>query len=657
MENFTSLTLSLPLVRAIADLGYEKPSPIQAQTLPILLGKPTDFIGLAATGTGKTAAFSIPMLEKLDPTKKFVQALIMCPTRELVLQVAGQVNLLGKHMGVQALPIYGGAGYDEQLRGLKRGAQVVVGTPGRMIDHIQRGTLKLDGVQIAVLDEADEMISMGFREDMETILSATSRETSNIWLFSATMSSMVRKVADQFLRDPQSVQVNRGEMLSSTVKQQFVMTQEKNKAEVLCKLIDAADEFYGLVFCQTKALVVELTKYMTERGYKADNLHGDKSQAAREVTLRDFRARRVQILVCTDVAARGLDVKDVTHVMNFSIPRELDNYVHRIGRTARSGKEGVAISLVTPSHRYLLNRIEKMTKSLFDEIQVPTRKALGTKKVAQAFVKLEAQNNFNRAVDLLDETMKATLSAMTSEEVAGRFLVMMHPEIFSEQMQVAMSRPQQEPRDRDMDRDSRPRRSSPRSSDRRPSYGSSYGGGSGGGSGGERRGGSGGGGGGGSYKRDVRSDDRDSRGPREDKPWSRPAKAASAVETEQPYPKFKPKAPRIDKVVTKEEASDRPRFKTDKPKAAAARPSSAQDSDGASDSKKTFRPYRAPRSEKANTVAKESKPVGRKGSLARAPGSKWQADNKSSKKKGGNYPPRRKVLGYSRDSSKVDKGS
>lgn len=440
MESFEQLNLSSPIRRAVTELGYEKPSPIQSQALPILLGDNTDFIGLAATGTGKTAAFSLPLLEKLDTDVRATQALILCPTRELSLQVAGQVNLLGKYLGVHALPIYGGSGYEDQLRGLKKGAMVVVGTPGRIIDHIERGTLKLDKVKTVVLDESDEMISMGFREAMETILENVPKEKSNIWLFSATMSPAVRKVADQFLTDPQSVQVNRTEMLSAGVEQYFYMTQEKNKPEVLCKLVDAAEEFYGVVFCQTKTLVVDLVRYLSERQYKVDCLHGDMSQSARETAMKAFRERRVRILVCTDVASRGLDVKDITHVINYSLPRELDSYVHRIGRTARSGKTGLAMSLVTPSHRHLISKIERMTKSKMNEGTIPTRKAIGIKKISQLLGTFTEQQHHVRAMELMDDTWKEAVAEMSSEEVAARFLSMMFPFVFAEKERPPMER-------------------------------------------------------------------------------------------------------------------------------------------------------------------------------------------------------------------------
>lgn len=439
LKSFSELSLKPELAQAITDLGYTEPTPIQAETLPILLGEPTDFMGLAATGTGKTAAFSIPMLEKIDASKKKVQALILCPTRELAIQVAGQITLLGKKMGVKALPVYGGAGYGDQIYGLKHGANVVVGTPGRVIDHLEKGTLNLDHVKLLILDEADEMISMGFKDDIETVLTQIDADASNIWLFSATMSKEVRKIADQYLRDPGLVQVNRTEMLPEQLEQIYYATSESNKPEVLCKLIDAADDFYGLIFCQTKALVVDLTSYLTGRGYRVDCLHGDKDQNARERSMQAFRDRKVTILICTDVACRGLDVKDVTHVINYSIPRELDNYVHRIGRTARSGKKGFAFSLVTPSHRGLVRRIEAMTKSQMVEGKIPTRKEIGAKKVSKILEKLLADENYAKAMDLMNEEFRSAIREMSTDEIAARFLSLSFPEVFAGREEIEES--------------------------------------------------------------------------------------------------------------------------------------------------------------------------------------------------------------------------
>jgi ATP-dependent RNA helicase DeaD len=297
---------------------------------------------------------------------------------------------------------------------------------------MKQGTLNLSGLEVLILDEADEMISMGFKDDLEVILSSAPRETSRIWLFSATMSNEVRRVADEYLQDPQQVQVNRTEVVPDTIDQIYYRAHEGDKPEILCKLIDAADDFYGIIFCQTKALVVDLTQYMKDRGYRTDCLHGDMDQNARERTMQAFRDRKVNVLVCTDVASRGLDVKDITHVINYSIPRELDNYVHRIGRTARSGKTGFAMSLVTPSHRSLIPRIERMTKSKMREGRLPTRKEIGAKKVSKILAKFQEQTAFARATELLSAEWKTTIAGMTNEEIVGRFLSLSFPETFCE---------------------------------------------------------------------------------------------------------------------------------------------------------------------------------------------------------------------------------
>jgi len=433
MKLFSELNLSPEIFSAVSEMGFENPTPIQAQTLPILLGeKRTDFMGLAGTGTGKTVAFGIPMLERIDAKKKSVQALILCPTRELAMQVSKQIDLLGKYKGIRSVPVYGGTGYGDQLYGLRNGGQIVVGTPGRVMDHTKKGSLQLDNLQTVILDEADEMISMGFKEELEAILENVSRETCDFWLFSATMSREVQRVADTYLRKPKLVKLDRDEMLSNKLEQKYYITKEGNKAQILCKLIEAADDFYGLIFCQTKALVGDLTRHLNERGYNSAPLHGDIDQSSRERTMQAFRDRRVKILVCTDVAARGIDVEDITHVINYSIPRELDNYVHRIGRTARGGKAGVALSLVTPSTRGLVDRIERMTKSRMILGKIPSGKEIGMKKVSSLLHGFKISGDYKRAIELLNEEWIETISEMKPEEIAGRFLAVFMPEMLKD---------------------------------------------------------------------------------------------------------------------------------------------------------------------------------------------------------------------------------
>jgi ATP-dependent RNA helicase DeaD len=335
-------------------------------------------------------------------------------------------------MGVRALPIYGGAPYPEQIRGLKQGATIVVGTPGRIVDHMERGTLDFSHLQIVILDEADEMISMGFKEDLELILSSAQGDSTQTWLFSATMGREVKYFSEKFLHSPQQVQINRTEVVPDRIDQIYYRAHEEDKPEIICKLIDAADEFYGIIFCQTKALVADLTQYLNSRGYAVDCLHGDMDQNARERAMNGFRNRRSTILICTDVASRGLDVKDVTHVINYSLPRELDNYVHRIGRTARSGKTGLAMNLVTPSHRGLIARIERVTKSKMREGKLPTRKEIGKKKISALLAKFQNQTNLSRASELLDDSWKSAIETMSREEIVSRFLTLTYSDLFQD---------------------------------------------------------------------------------------------------------------------------------------------------------------------------------------------------------------------------------
>jgi ATP-dependent RNA helicase DeaD len=488
------------------------------------------------------------MLEKIDADAKNVQAVVLCPTRELAIQVSGQLNLLGKHMLIKAIPIYGGASYGDQIRGLKNGAQIVVGTPGRMIDHLEKGTLKLENVRTVVLDEADEMISMGFKEDLETILQKIDKEQCNTWLFSATMSASVRKVSNDYLVDPAKVEINRTEVLPSTVEQIYFMTKESNKPEVLCKLIDAAEDFYGMIFCQTKVLVTELTQYLQDRGYRVDCLHGDKSQDARERTMRSFRERKIKVLICTDVASRGVDVKDISHVVNYSLPRELDNYVHRIGRTARSGKTGIAFSLVTPSHRQLVSRIEHRTKSRMTEGKIPNRKDIGGKKIGQYFATFQEKTGFEKAVQLLDDQWKTALASMTTEEVAGRFLSILVPDVFQVDTEAPrMTRP---PREDNVD--DRPQG---RGGYRNGAPSRSFGGGSSSRGGGYERSDRGG------YDRGDRYADR---GPR--KPYSKPAGGKFGHKREDEPVREEPRAldkSQLEQMLTQEESKatvERPRY-------------------------------------------------------------------------------------------------
>lgn len=369
MTTFLDLHLNKKVYQAISDMGFEEPSPIQAQSIPLILqGK--DVIGQAQTGTGKTAAFGVPLVERAS-SAKHVQALVLTPTRELAIQVAGELRKIARYKRVRTLPIYGGQSIVHQIRALQQGVQIVIGTPGRVIDHLQRGTLKLDQLQTLVLDEADEMLDMGFIDDIEAILKETPQERQTL-LFSATMPPEVLRLSQKYMKNPERVTVNRGEVTVPLIDQVYYKVLERNKLESLCRIMDAEDVPLGIIFCRTKRGVDELTEALIARGYLADGLHGDMSQAQRDRVMKKFRNGEIEMLVATDVAARGIDVDNVTHVINYDIPQDPESYVHRIGRTGRAGKHGLAMTLVTPREFKLLKMIEKETKARIEARDVPS---------------------------------------------------------------------------------------------------------------------------------------------------------------------------------------------------------------------------------------------------------------------------------------------
>ena len=359
---FDELMLDDRLLRAVTDMGFEEPSPIQAQAIPLQM-EGLDIIGQAQTGTGKTAAFGIPLLQKIDPRSKKLQAIALCPTRELAIQVADEIRKLSKYMhGLKILPIYGGQDIVRQIRGLKEGTQIVIGTPGRVMDHMRRGTIKFDRVHTVILDEADEMLNMGFLEDMETILSQLPEERQTV-MFSATMPGAIAQIAKKFQKDPKIVKVVKKELTVPKVTQYYYEVKPKNKVEVMCRLLDMYAPKLSVVFCNTKKQVDELVQALQGRGYFAEGLHGDLKQVQRDRVMKGFRTGRTEILVATDVAARGIDVDDVEAVFNYDIPQDDEYYVHRIGRTGRAGREGMAFSLVVGKEVYKLRDIQRYCKT------------------------------------------------------------------------------------------------------------------------------------------------------------------------------------------------------------------------------------------------------------------------------------------------------
>ncbi|MEZ0375278.1 MAG: DEAD/DEAH box helicase, partial [Candidatus Sericytochromatia bacterium] len=454
VEDFDELELKAPLRRAIKALGFKVPTPIQAQALPVLLGEPVDFIGQAMTGTGKTATYGLPILQNVKPGKRALQALILTPTRELALQISQQLEQLGQNLDLEVLPIYGGADHGAQLRGLQQGTPVAVATPGRLLEHIRRGTVSLDTLNTLVLDEADQMMSLGFREEVEAILAKRPPKRCRIWMFSATLSKEVRQIAEKWLRDPKMVLLNAAKDLPPDLRQEFFATQESNKPEVLSKLLDAESP-YGLIFCQTKSLASELTTYLAVRGYPVACLHGDKDQHAREAALTAFREHEVELLVCTDVAARGLDIPEVTHVINYSLPRESDVYLHRVGRTARSGKAGKVLNLISPTQRGQIRHLQDVLGTEIPEGQIPSRRELGAKKLDALLARFLTQDPY-RAMDLLTPDWIEALGEISRRELAGRFISLLMPEIFGQEpasKQVLGKRPLEEVEDDENDED------------------------------------------------------------------------------------------------------------------------------------------------------------------------------------------------------------
>ena len=402
---FDELNLDAKILRAVTDMGFEAVSPIQAKAIPLEIeGK--DIIGQAQTGTGKTAAFGIPLLQKIDPKNKKLQAVVLCPTRELAIQVADEIRSLAKYMhGIKVLPIYGGQEIVKQIRSLKDGVQVIIGTPGRVMDHMRRKTIKFGQVHTVVLDEADEMLNMGFLEDMETILSELPEERQTV-MFSATMPAAIAEIAKKFQKEPEIVKVVKKDLTVPKVTQYYYEVKPKNKIEVMCRLLDMYAPKLSVVFCNTKRQVDELVLALQGRGYFAEGLHGDLKQMQRDRVMNGFRKGRTDILVATDVAARGIDVDDVEAVFNYDIPQDEEYYVHRIGRTGRAGREGKAFSLVVGKEVYKLRDIQRYCKTKIVPQPIPSIDDVTEIKADKILCQAEEllqDSDMNRLIDIIEK--------------------------------------------------------------------------------------------------------------------------------------------------------------------------------------------------------------------------------------------------------------
>jgi ATP-dependent RNA helicase DeaD len=386
VTSFEDLHIEPKILKALQDMGFEEPSPIQKGAIPLAL-KGEDIIGQAQTGTGKTAAFGIPIIQSLNEKDRHVQALVMSPTRELCIQVAEEIGKIGRTKRVRVLPVYGGQPIERQIRSLRNGVQVVIGTPGRLLDHLHRGTIKLDHVRFLVLDEADEMLDMGFIEDIENIIKQVPSERQTM-LFSATMPRPILSISKKYMRAPKLVAIHKEIITAPTIAQYYYETRDK--VDGLCRILDTTDNFKMIIFCRTKKGVDELVIALATRGYEAEGLHGDLSQSQRDRVMKKFRHNEVDILVATDVAARGLDIDNITHVVNFDVPQDPESYVHRIGRTGRAGNTGVSLTFITPREFRQLKLIERTIKTKIIRGTLPTDENVLERQREQIISKMQS---------------------------------------------------------------------------------------------------------------------------------------------------------------------------------------------------------------------------------------------------------------------------
>ncbi|MGK6352326.1 DEAD/DEAH box helicase [Parapedobacter sp. DT-150] len=421
MNPFIELGIRHDIVNAITELGFEKPTPIQEQAVPVLLTGSNDFVGLAQTGTGKTAAFGLPLLELLDFSQKHPQALILCPTRELCLQISKDIEKYAKNLpDVHVVAVYGGANISDQLRQIRRGVQIVVATPGRMLDIIGRKAIDFSNVRYVVLDEADEMLNMGFQEDINNILSTTPEEKKT-WLFSATMPAEVRRIAKKYMTDPHELTMGTKNTGNENIEHHYYVVRARDKYDAFKRIVDSNPEIFGIVFCRTKIETQEIAETLIKDGYNADALHGDLSQQQRDKVMKRYRDRSLQLLIATDVAARGIDVNNVTHVINFSLPDELENYTHRSGRTARAGKTGISISLVNLKELGKIRQIERVIGKPFVKMDVPKGEAVVEKQLFALINKVNQVAVKDDHIDRYLPKIMESFAELSKEEIVKRF--------------------------------------------------------------------------------------------------------------------------------------------------------------------------------------------------------------------------------------------
>jgi ATP-dependent RNA helicase DeaD len=459
---FAELGLAPEILKAIERMGFEEASPIQSAAIPVLL-KGADVVGQSQTGSGKTAAFGIPAIQAVDAGLRAPQVLILCPTRELAVQVAEEIAKLAFFKrGVRELPIYGGQSYERQFRGLQAGAQIIIGTPGRVMDHLERKSLRLDQIKMVILDEADRMLDMGFVDDIKTILQEVPEKRQTVF-FSATIPRPIQNLIQTFTREPVNVRVEAEAMTVPAIDQVYYEVDRRSKLEVLCRLIDLEDVKLAIIFCATKMMVDELTEHLIARGYGADKLHGDMTQAMRERVMGRFRKRKVEFLVATDVAARGLDVDDIEIVFNYDLPHDGEDYVHRIGRTGRAGKGGKAVTFVAGREIYRFENIQRFTRSRIRRERIPSAEEVEGKRAtafADALRETLAKGEYKRHDELLDRLLEQNYSPT---DIASALIHLLGEDKSREAEAIPEDRrPLRPRRDHDLDHASSPRRSSSR---------------------------------------------------------------------------------------------------------------------------------------------------------------------------------------------------
>lgn len=428
MATFKDLGLLPAIQQALDALGFENPTEIQQRAIPVLLAeKAIDIHGQAQTGTGKTIAFGIPLLHKIDSKDNHVQALIVAPTRELVVQICDSLHAVARFMNIRIEPIYGGMSMQHQMKMLKKGVHVVVGTPGRLNDHIRRGTLSLSHLKVLVLDEADIMLDMGFKEEVDELLKAASKQRQ-IWLFSATVKPGIYDIIKKHMRDVVSIRVSPQQVGTSLTKQYYCMVPTKYRVDALCRFLDTIEDFYGIIFCPTKILTSELAETLLRRGYAVSSLHGDMSQAHRNAVIGKFRKKEIKMVIATDVAARGIDIPDLTHVINYALPDDLESYVHRVGRTGRAGKQGTAITFIAKHDLRRIQQLERLFKVSIEPLAVPNVHEIIMMRIARA-CELVGDVQIPSERPLGSDQLQKALAEFTDEQVRNALLMMLYNQL------------------------------------------------------------------------------------------------------------------------------------------------------------------------------------------------------------------------------------